>query len=111
MTYAVSFNAHNWHDLCFILFKMFEKDKTMNLASSESEPFYLSIFSYAEELDLLIKWKVIPLGSFHNIVSKRLHKTYSYRLADKLVEACVAHKIKNFRGNFHLLIPSKDSLN
>lgn len=82
----------------------------MNVSPSESETFYLTLFSYAEELDLLIKWKVIPLGSLHNIVSKRIHKTYSYRLADKLVQASVAHKVKNFRSGFHVLIPSKEAL-
>lgn len=82
----------------------------MKVASSESETFYLTIFSYAEELDLLIKWKVIPLGSLHNIVSKRIHKTYSYRLADKLVRASVAHKVKNFRSGFDVLIPSREAL-
>ena len=79
-------------------------------SSSSSEPFYLTTFSYVEELDLLIKWKVIPLGSLHNIVSKKIHKTYSYRLADKLVQASIAQKIRHFRSGFHVLIPSIEAL-
>jgi hypothetical protein len=82
----------------------------MKVASSESQPTYVHKLSYSEELALLIKWKAIPLGSLHNLVPKKIHKTYSYRLADKLVRASVAHKIKNFRSGFHVLIPSSEVL-
>jgi hypothetical protein len=82
----------------------------MNVALSESESLNLSIFSYAEELNLLSRWKVIPLGSLHNILPKKIHKTYSYRLADKLVHANVAHKVKKFRKSFHVLVPTKEAL-
>ena len=71
---------------------------------------YINCFSYTEKLELLIKWKVIPLGGFHNLVSKKIHKTYSYRLADKLVQAGVAHKIKNFKSGFQVLIPSSEAM-
>ena len=82
----------------------------MKVVSPESDSSYLTIFSYAEELALLIKWKAIPLGSLHNLVPKKIHKTYSYRLADKIVEASLAQKIKNFRSGFHVLIPSTEAL-
>lgn len=82
----------------------------MNLKTTEHESDYFSIISYMKEIDLLAKWKVIPLGSFHNIHPKKMHKTYSYRLAEKLVKAGVAHKIKCHKSNFHVLIPTKEAL-
>lgn len=77
---------------------------------SESELMYSSVCSYPMELNLLSKWKVIPLGVFYNVVPKKLNKTYSYRLADKLLKANVAHKIKNLGGRFHVLVPNPDAL-
>lgn len=82
----------------------------MNSKAAEIEPIYFSIISYMKDIQLLAKWKVIPLGSFHNIHPKKMHKTYSYRLADKLVKAGVAHKLKCQRSNFQVLIPTKEAL-
>lgn len=69
-----------------------------------------SLLSYTKEADLLIKWKAIPLRSLHYILPREIHKTYSYRLADKLVMAGVAHKVKCFRSKMFVLIPSRKAM-
>lgn len=79
----------------------------MNLKMAEIESSYFSIISYMKEIDLLMRWKVIPLGSFHKIHPKKMHKTYSYLLADKLVKAGLAHKINCSRSNLNVLIPTQ----
>lgn len=61
-------------------------------------------------IDLLARWKVIPLGTLHNILPRKINKTYSYRLADKLMKAGVAHKLKCRGGNFQVLIPTEAAL-
>jgi hypothetical protein len=63
-----------------------------------------------KEIDLLAKWKAIPLGSFHYVLPRGVSKTYSYRLADKLVLAGVAHKVKCVRSRMSVLVPSKKAL-
>lgn len=80
----------------------------MNSKPIEFEP--SAIMSYMKAVQLLGKWKAIPLGSFHNIHPKKIHKTYSYRLAGKLVKAGVAHKIKCLMSNCHVLIPTEKAL-
>lgn len=82
----------------------------MVLKTAEIESSYFSVISYMKEIDLLAKWKVIPLGSFHKIHPKKMHKTYSYILSDKLVRAGLAHKIKCSRSNFNVLIPTQGIL-
>lgn len=79
----------------------------MDLKTAEIESSYFSFISFMKEIDLLVKWKAIPLGSFHYIHPKKMHKTYSYILADKLVRASIAHKIKCNRSNFNVLIPTQ----
>jgi hypothetical protein len=82
----------------------------MDIGSTELKSPYFSILSYMREIELLTKWKVIPLGSLHQILPSKIHKTYSYRLADQLVKNGAAHKIKCLQSNFQVLIPTDKAL-
>lgn len=82
----------------------------MDLMSSEIQSPYFSILSYMKEIELLARWKTIPLGSFHQLLPKTIHKTYSYRLADQLIKAGIAHKIRCHQSNFQVLVPTEKAL-
>lgn len=82
----------------------------MKTKSSELTSPDFTILPYMNEIDLLLKWKTIPLGSFYNLGKRKIHKTYSYRLADKLVNAGVAQRTRPSTKNFQVLIPTKAML-
>jgi hypothetical protein len=71
------------------------------------ELYEVNLVNQEVAVDLIRKWKIIPLKFFHSISPNTHKKTYSYKFVARLIKSGIAYKRKLPQTTACVLVPTK----